>query len=265
MPENPSPTTASTQPSTWRAIKRAVGLVLHVLRGLATIMLRFPHFTQMQRQTAVQHWASGVLQHCGIRLQIHGTPALPTADCGMLRVANHISWLDIVALHATGFCRFVSKDEVRRWFVLGTLATRAGTLYIQRGKRRDTVRILQTIAQALRAGDIITIFPEGTTSNGLDVLPFHSNLLQAPIDAPAHVQPIALRFVDSHNQPSAAISYIDDDTLLDSIWRVLCDNGITVHVHYGETQSANGRNRQQWGSDLQAAVQKLLHDAQKCS
>lgn len=249
------------RPSTLRALKRGVLLCIHVLHGLATILLRFPHFSQAQRQQAVQDWASGVLKRCGLRIQIHGTPAAPHAAHGILRVSNHISWLDIAALHATGFCRFVSKDEVRRWFLLGTLATRAGTLYIQRGNRRDTARILQTVAQALQAGDVITIFPEGTTSCGGDVLPFHSNLIQAAIDAPAHIQAVALRFIAANGQHSTSIGYVGDDTLLGSMWQVLRDDGITVHVHYGDVQSANGRNRQQWAVDLRTAVQQLLHNA----
>lgn len=260
MPRSKNASTAM-RPSTWRALKRGGLLLIHVLHGLITIVFRFPHFTQTRRQAAIQQWASQALQYCGIHTQVHGVPAVPNTKYGILRVANHISWLDIVALHATNFCRFVSKDEVRRWFVLGTLATRAGTLYIQRGKRRDTARILQTIATVLQQGDVITLFPEGTTSNGLEVLPFHSNLLQAAIEAPAHIQPIALRFIAADGTNSLSVGYIDDDTLLGSIWRVLRDDGITVHVYYGETQSANGRNRQQWANDLRHAIQQLLQNA----
>jgi 1-acyl-sn-glycerol-3-phosphate acyltransferase len=125
----------------------------------------------------------------------------------VLLVANHISWLDIVVLHAARHCRFVSKAMCKRWPLIGTLATGAGTLYIERESRRDAMRVVHHMADALQAGDILAVFPEGTTSDGISLLPFHANLIQAAVSAGAPVQPVALRFIDAHrpDQPGALL------------------------------------------------------------
>jgi 1-acyl-sn-glycerol-3-phosphate acyltransferase len=239
----------------WRALR----LSAHTLTGLWIVLVRFDRLTPSQRQEAVQRWAAGVVRHCGITLQIQGTPAQPAASgTGVLLAANHLSWLDISVLHAVAFCRFVSKEEVRRWPLLGTLATRTGTLYLQRTSRRDAKRVLHTIAEALHAGDTVAVFPEGTTSDGLSLLPFHANLLQAPITIEAPVQPVALRFFDTEGRLSLSPCYIGDDSLIISLWRTLCDQGLTAQVRYGALQTAQGRDRQQWARDLRAEVAGML-------
>ena len=250
----------STPHRNWlRGAWRALRLFFHILGGLWTVLVRFERFTPQQRQDAVQRWSKGVVKRCGIALQVLGSPArAQPGQTGVLLAANHISWLDISVLHAVAFCRFVSKDEVRRWPLLGTLATRTGTLYLQRTSRRDARRVLHTIAQALLDGDTVAIFPEGTTSDGLSLLPFHSNLLQAPIAADAALQPVALRFVDAQGRLSLSPCYIGDDTLIASLWRTLCDQGLTAQVRYGSLQTSQGRERQQWTHDLHTDISALL-------
>jgi 1-acyl-sn-glycerol-3-phosphate acyltransferase len=166
-------------------------------------------------------------------------------------VCNHISWLDILVIHATRHCRFVSKSELREWPLIGTLATGAGTLYIERESRKDALRMVKEMARALMAGDVLAVFPEGTTGDGFDMLPFHANLIQSAIDADAPVQPLALQFVDSKtNEISMAARFVGDDTLLGSIWRTLNAQGLKAVVQFGEIQSADGRNRRVWANDL---------------
>jgi 1-acyl-sn-glycerol-3-phosphate acyltransferase len=77
----------------------------------------------------------------------------------------------------------LSPRPSRRWPLIGTLATGAGTLYIERESRRDAMRVVHQMAAGLRAGDILAVFPEGTTSDGVGLLPFHANLIQAAISA----------------------------------------------------------------------------------
>ena len=115
----------------------------------------------------------------------------------MLVVANHVSWLDIFALHAVGPVRFIAKAEIERWPVLGGLVRGVGTLFIERARRHDTHRVNQEIARALAAGDIVAVFPEGTTTDGTALLPFKGSLLQPIIDAQGHVQPVAIRYRDA--------------------------------------------------------------------
>jgi 1-acyl-sn-glycerol-3-phosphate acyltransferase len=173
----------------------------------------------------------------------------------MLLVANHISWLDILVMHAARHCRFVAKAEVRHWPLIGRLASGGGTLYIERESRRDALRVVHHMAERLRAGDILAVFPEGTTSDGTALLPFHANLLQAAISANAPALPLALSFLDTATRaPSLAPAYVGDDTLLGSVWRTLTAPPLTAIVSYGEPQFARGLERRQWAAQLRDAV-----------
>src|SRR5918998_227589 len=100
----------------WRLLRGAG----HAVSGLATILFVFPRLTVQQRNARVQVWARRMLALLGIGLDLRGR----APEHGpVLLVANHISWLDILVMHAARHCRFVSKADVRRWPLIGALAT----------------------------------------------------------------------------------------------------------------------------------------------
>ncbi|MES2785841.1 MAG: lysophospholipid acyltransferase family protein [Pseudomonadota bacterium] len=235
----------------WKLMRAAV----HGVAGLLTINLLFPRMSQVEREARVQAWSLEMLQVLGIKLEVHGQP---TRGGPMLLVANHISWLDILVMHAARYCRFVSKADVRDWPLIGTLATGGGTIYIERASRRDAMRVVHRITESLQSGEVVGVFPEGTTSDGKTLLPFHANLIQAAISADAPVQPVALNFLDTNTREiSMGPIYIDDDTLVGSLWRALTSPPITAVVSFGETQTSDGRNRRAWAHDLRSAVDAL--------
>lgn len=230
-------------------------VLAHLLLGLLTVYFHFPKLTQTQKNKRVQAWAGALLAKLAIKLVVNGKP--PQAG-PMLLVSNHISWLDILVIHATGHCRFVSKADIKHWPVLGTLTTAAGTLYIERESRRDAMRVVHHMGEALSAGDIVAVFPEGTTGNGVTLLPFHANLLQAAIAVDAPVQPLALSFIDSATgQISQAASFVGDETLLGSLWNTLKSCNLAAVVTYGVPQLSNGRDRRTWAADLSTEIASL--------
>lgn len=230
----------------------------HVLAGMWMIYFRFPQLSPEQREMRVQAWALQFLALWGIHLRVLGQSVV---NGPALMVANHISWLDILVIHAARHCRFVSKSDIRQWPLVGMLATGAGTLYIERTNRKDALRMVKDMAQAMRNGDVVAVFPEGTTSDGRELLPFHANLIQAAIEAEAPVQPMSLKFVDAQTgEPSFAPCYIGDDTLIGSMWRTLKARRIEAVVHFGEPQAAMGRDRRAWSQDLRRGI-KALRDA----
>lgn len=240
----------------WRALARGGRAVGHVLRGLWIIRSSFGRLGPAQTQSLVRAWSQQMLRIMGVELVVQGTPP---AHGPMLLVANHISWLDILVMNAAQPARFVSKADVKHWPVLGALITGAGTLYIEREKRRDAMRVVHHMAERLRAGDLLAVFPEGTTGDGQALLPFHANLMQAAIAAEAPVMPVALRFRDpATGERSNAPLFIGDTTLVASIWRTLCADGVQAVVRYGPAQSAQGRDRRAWAHDLREAVSGLL-------
>ena len=235
----------------WRLLA-AVGFGL---RGLAIIRFRFPHLDAAAREAQVQRWARQMLGALGIALEVHGTPA---AAGPVLLVANHISWLDILVMHASRYCRFVSKSDVKHWPVLGTLATGAGTLYIERESRRDALRVVHRMTESLRAGDVLAVFPEGTTSDGVALLPFHGNLLQAAISAGVPAQPVALTFIDrATREVTLSPCYVGDDTLLGSVWKTLTGPPVTAVVTFGCLRTPDGMDRRTWAEQLRTDVASL--------
>jgi 1-acyl-sn-glycerol-3-phosphate acyltransferase len=239
----------------WRAWGRLLRFVLHLLGGIWTIYTVLPRLTPLQKHARVQRWASIALGCLGIQLVVKGSPPLQGP---MLLVANHISWADIVVLHATRHCRFVSKDEIARWPLISTLANAADTLYITRESRRDAMRVVQQMAQCLRDGDVLAIFPEGTTGDGSTLLPFHANLLQGAILANAPVQPVALQFADAATgQISFAPCYVGDDTLWQSLWRTVCADNVMAVVQFGTPELPKGRDRRTWAADLRETIAGL--------
>lgn len=238
-----------------KACWRLLRLVLHIFHGLWVVAVRFPMLSPDQQQARVQVWSRELLAHAGIGLAIRG---LEPVGGPVMLVSNHLSWLDIPVLHAARYCRFISKSDVQGWPLIGALATAAGTLYIERSSRRDAMRMVHAMREALEQGEVLAVFPEGTTGNGRELLPFHANLLQAAVAAGAPVQPVGLRFVDrATGATSYVASYIGDETLVGSIWRTLCAPPIEAIVHFGMPEQAQGRDRRVWAQHLHRTVDTL--------
>lgn len=202
---------------------RCVG---HLLVGLWMVR-HLPGLVVAERERRIRLWSLGLLQRLG--LTVGEAAPLPPGPC--LIVANHISWLDIAAIHACWpQARFISKADVRHWPVIGWMVAAAGTLFIERESKRDALRVVHHMAEALRAGDALAVFPEGTTSEGHALLNFHANLFQAAIAVAVPVQPVLLRYADPAHAISPAVAYVGDTTLLGSLWRIACARGLSVQV-----------------------------------
>lgn len=137
---------------------------------------------------AIGWWARGLLWVFGLRVRREGTP-LPG---GTLFVANHISWVDIVALHSQHMMGFIAKSEIRDWPVVGWLTTHAETVFLQRGNTHSLGGVMGEMAARLRQGRAVAVFPEGGTRDGVALGPFHARIFTAAVDADAPVQPVAL-------------------------------------------------------------------------
>ena len=212
--------------TTVRACWRLARAALHAVHGGLICAIVFPFLDDAARMRRVGWWARRMLEVMGIALDVRGS--LHVAP--VLLAANHVSWLDILAVDAVRPARFVSKADVRRWPLLGFLVACGGTLFIERERKRDALRVVHQVAAALRGGATVAVFPEGTTGAGPVLLPFHANLLQAAISTATPVQPVALRYADAGAAFSEAPLYLDDTTLLQSVWQVVCADALVAHV-----------------------------------
>jgi 1-acyl-sn-glycerol-3-phosphate acyltransferase len=243
-----------------RASLRLVRTVAHGLHGVAIVLWRFPSMDQAARHQRIQWWAQGMLRHLGMVLEVQGD-FHPGAK---LIVINHVSWLDIMAVHAVcPEARFVSKADVRQWPVVRHLVDAADTLYIERERRRDALRVVQQMSQALSEGHTVAVFPEGTTGIGRELLPFHANLLQAAITSEVHVQPVVLRFADRHSAFSPAAAYVGDTTLAQSLWWMARGEAMRVHVTVLPPQPSIDVDRRALAQALREQIDAVLAPARQ--
>lgn len=231
---------------------------MHGLHGVAIVAFVFPRLPLPARQARIRWWAGKMLGAMGVALRVEGAPA----PGGKLLVVNHVSWLDILAIHAVApEARFVSKADVRAWPLLAQLIDSAGTLYLERERKRDALRVVHDMAAALQAGATVAIFPEGTTSTGHGLLPFHANLLQAAIAAGVPVQPLALRFADATHAVSEAVEFIGATTLARSLWRTACGEQVTARLVFLAVRPTTGRDRRELAEQLRGDIAGALGTA----
>jgi 1-acyl-sn-glycerol-3-phosphate acyltransferase len=234
---------------------RLARISLHLAAGLATCALVFPWASGALRQRLTRRWSRRLLGIC--RVTVEQAPG-PGALAHALLVANHISWLDIFVINSLHPCRFVAKAEIRAWPVLGWLAAAAGTVFIARGDRRGLRHIFKGIVSVLQQGQRVAFFPEGTTALQGTLLPFHSNLFEAAIDAKVAVQPCALAYLDAKGGFHAAVEYADGTTFVDSLFAILSGPPVRARLACLAPLEAAGAHRRELAQAAHDAVARAL-------
>jgi 1-acyl-sn-glycerol-3-phosphate acyltransferase len=205
---------------------RLTRLGVHLLRGLAMAALAYPLVDEHRRLDLRRGWSLRLLAILGIRIRKQGAEI----EAASLLVANHISWVDIFVINAIRPASFVSKDEVRHWPLIGWLAARNGTLFLQRGSRRQAHVMSEAVGAVLRADGNVAVFPEGTTTDGHSVRHFHAALLQPAIDAGRPIQPLALRYLAPDGAYCAAPAYVGETSLWECIRTIAAEPEIVAVV-----------------------------------
>lgn len=219
------------------ALRRLVRLPLLLgllLAGLGIVYTFFPRLSAGERDRYVAVWSRLLLACCGARVRESVAPgAQPFSRHlgGRLLLLNHVSWLDIFAVDALIPSTFVAKADIADWPMAGRLVAQVGTVFIERGRRHAVHAVIQELATRLRQGRRVAVFPEGTTSDGHRVLPFHGNLIESALHAGRPVVPVGLRYVDGDGQTSEAAYFVGDTTFVASLWRIVGHSGLTVELH----------------------------------
>lgn len=169
---------------------------------------------------AVRAWHRNLCRAVGVRVWYRGDAAPEPGELepGTLVVANHISWLDVHVIAARWPVVFLAMSEVRRWPVIGWLAARSGTLFIQRGAGAAAAE--REIGKALRSGCNVVLFPEARTGDGIRVRRFHGRLFQAALGQGRPIRPLAIRYMDRTGRADPRPSFAGTG-LLQSLLRVL--------------------------------------------
>ena len=222
---------------------------------IAAVVL--PFCGERQRTSVVRHWSAGLLEILAVRIEPTGTP--PRADAATLLVANHVSWLDIFALNAVSTARFVAKAEIRRWPVVGWLAARGGTLFIERARRHKIAQVNQKVEAALRRGAAFAVFPEGSTTAGDVLLPFHASVLQPALTCDAVLQPVAIRYARADGTLCGEAAYAGGRTMLGSLLAMVTQPVIHARVDFLATLSCNDGDRRGLAREAERAIARALN------
>jgi 1-acyl-sn-glycerol-3-phosphate acyltransferase len=229
-------------------------LVFTVLWGLLAVLLLYPLIGEESRRSVKRSWSQQMLVACGLRMQVQPAPDGSGAPRpGELVAMNHISFIDILALDALRPVHFIAKSEVRDWPVIGTLCARTGTIFIERGRRHAVHAVLRTMAEQLQQGAVVSFFPEGTTSDGTRLLPFHANLFEAAIRGCAPVRPVVLSYAQN-GAPSTIPAFINDLTLVDCALAVFRARGLSLRLQLLDTVSSQGLTRHELAARVREAM-----------
>lgn len=238
---------------------RLLRAALHLLQGSATVAFVYPWLNEPHRLALKKRWSRQLLAMLGVRLRYQGALQVDaTLPCGLI-VANHISFLDIFVVNAVAPTAFVSKDDVRSWPLIGWLCRHTDTLFLERGSRSAAQRARENLVNHLRKGKRVALFPEGTTTRGDTVLPFHSALLQSAIDAGSTVTPVVLRYLAVDGSHSVAPAYVDDISLLECLRAIADEKRIYAEVVAHAPLNTTEIDRRQLSAHAHRVIAHSLH------
>ncbi|MFG2194074.1 lysophospholipid acyltransferase family protein [Streptomyces sp. NPDC048639] len=188
-----------------------------------------------RRDRLTARWCRAVVLAFGVRIEVIGGEGDGPVRVpgGALVVANHVSWLDVPLLASVRPGRNLAKSEVGAYPVLGPLAARGATIFLERDRLRALPGTVAEMAGALRAGSTVVAFPEGSTWCGGVYGRFRNAVFQAALDAGAPVRPVRIRYrlrTPAGTRTASAAAFVGDDTLLASLRRVVAARGLVAEV-----------------------------------
>ena len=243
-----------------RYLVRTPFLLTHIFLGLpitvialSPLLARIPVGNRRLDQVMISWWSGTLLRVFGFRIRSYGTP-LPGA---VMYVANHLSWLDIELMHSQRAISFVAKSEIAAWPLVGWLATRAGTIYHQRGSSDSMATVIGRVVERLRLGEPVGIFPEGGTGTGERVRTFHARVFQAALDAEVPVQPVALRYGRNGRQDQS-MPFAPKESFFANLLRILGNPSMDAEVHFLDRVEAAPDARRRMAEESRAQIARAL-------
>lgn len=226
-----------------RMLRRAAALAA-VFAVALPVSVVLPLAGPRMRERILRRVLAAALRAAGVRLEVSGAPGLrPDDGSGALVVANHLSWIDVLALGAVTPVTMLAKREVADWPVIGPLAARVGTVFVDREGLRSLPGVVDETARALRAGALVGVFPEATTWCGAASGDFRRAPFQAAIDARVPVRPVSFALRTPDGRPTTAASFVGEQTLGDSLCRVLRMPSVVCAVVVGDVIEPAGDRR----------------------
>ena len=247
-----------------RQTYRFLAIVIFVVLGvILTLLVSPPGIKPPPRplhSKLRQWWFKQATRIFGLRLIVKGKEQPRAA----LWVANHISWLDIPVIGGAGNVGFLSKAEIRRWPVIGWLAEKSGTLFIDRGRKNASQNAAEKISERIISGHSVLIFPEATTTDGSDVKRFHPRLFAAALDHGLSVQPVSIRYLDKDGQRHSKAAFVDRETFIPNLLKIVGDPWITAEITLLPIiESQHFTKRNQLGDYAHDQIRETIQDARE--
>lgn len=232
----------------WGRITLRLPLCLvHLMWGVLLAKTLLPRPTeklQGHHWCLIRWWYTRLLKLLGIYYVANGHPATGK----VLLASNHISWLDILIIGSASPAVFVAGARMRGWPIIGWLTARSGTIFITRGAHQ-TNQVASEISNRLEADQPVLIFPEATTSNGLQLKTFHARLFAAAINSQSMIQPIALHYANPHSD-----AYLVDCSFLTNLLHTLSRVKITATMSFLTPFEANGHSRKVLANEAKSSI-----------
>ncbi len=225
---------------------RIFRLLLILLGGLSLSLF----FTAATRNRLKSRWSAALVYAFGVELDADLSHAVP----GCLVVANHVSWIDIYVINAVLPAAFVAKAEILDWPVLGWFAAKNDTIFLRRGSRGHARIINQQVAEVLATGRYVGVFPEGTTTDGCQLLHFHAALIEPALLAGRPVLPVALSYWEVDGQRSLAPRYDGDISLGQCAMAILRRKKLIARLRTTPLLGQHGENRKQVAAQAREAI-----------
>ena len=232
-------------------------MLVHAAVGALILRLVFPRASPAKRRDLVGWWSAKVLRIAGVATRVEGTPPA-RGERGAMVAANHVSWLDVFAISGVRPTRFIAKSEIRDWPLAGWIVERAGTIFIHRERRRDTGRISERVREALAEGDCVGLFPEGATTEGDEMLKFHSSLFEPAVANGAHVHPCAIRYERADGTLCREVAYVGELSFMQSFGLVMRQRGVVVKLTFAAPIETAQRTRREVTALAEAEIASLL-------
>jgi len=254
---------ASPRRDVLRPLRYAVRLpflLVHLALALPLTLICINPLTQRWRiagervdHRVIRAWSGVLLRIFGFKLRRIGTPVRGPA----MFVANHVSWIDIELMHSQKVVGFVAKSEISRWPLIGWLASRAGTIYHHRGNNESLNGVMHQMVERLQQGESVGVFPEGRTTDGLSLGPFHARIFQPAVLAVTTVQPVALRFGE-HGSAQAQVAFATGENFLQNFLRLLGEPSRIAEVHFLEPLEAGDQGRRWLAERCRERIQAAM-------
>lgn len=206
---------------------------------------------QLWRQIIFGAWARNFTRIAHISVEVAGIPPRPP----FFLVSNHLTYTDIPLIRSVVETVFVAKGEIESWFLAGRIVRDMGAIFINRQNRRDIPRAGALILKALDEGEGVTVFPEGTSTKGEEVLKFNSSFLEfaAQKDLPVHYATVNYKTPAGEMPASLAVAWWDDTSFFAHLWRMFQVSEIEATINFG-AEPIHSTDRKELARELWEAV-----------